>query len=93
MSAQPSSPKPGATIHVIGGGLPRTATASFSQALSILLDAPDYHGGTQITLGPPSHIKSWIEILTHWPSRTSSNTAIVNKHLKARLDGSSQTDS
>jgi hypothetical protein len=30
MGAQPSSPKPGATIEMIGGGLSRTGTASFS---------------------------------------------------------------
>lgn len=87
MGAQPSSPKPGATIQVIGGGLPRTGTASFSQALSILLDAPVYHGGTQATLGPPSHIKSWIDLLSRWPFRTAVDTAIFNQHLKPRLDG------
>jgi hypothetical protein len=87
MGAQPSSPKPGATIQVIGGGLPRTGTASLSQALSILLDGPVYHGGTQVTLGPPSHIKSWIDVLAHWPSRSTSDAAIVDIHLKSRLDG------
>ncbi|KAF3041946.1 hypothetical protein E8E12_008461 [Didymella heteroderae] len=87
MGAQPSSPKPGATIQVIGAGLPRTGTASFSKALSILLDAPVYHGGTQVTLGPPSHINSWIEVLSQWPSRAPSDTASVDKHLNARLDG------
>jgi hypothetical protein len=87
MGAQPSSPKPGTTIQVIGAGLSRTGTASFSQALSILLDGPVYHGGTQVTLGPPSHIESWIGLLSHWPSRAQSDTAIVKEHLKTRLDG------
>lgn len=72
---------------MIGAGLPRTGTASFSQALSILLDAPVYHGGTQVTLGPPSNIRSWIDVLAHWPSHTPSDTAVINEHLKTQLDG------
>jgi hypothetical protein len=87
MGAQPSVPKPGTTIQVIGAGLSRTGTASFSRALSILFDAPVYHGGTQATLGPPSHIQSWITLLSHWPSRTPSDTETINNILKTRLDG------
>ena len=56
MGAQSSIPKPGTTIQVIGRGVPRTGTASSSAALSILLNAPIYHGGTQATLGPPFQI-------------------------------------
>ncbi|KAH6629602.1 P-loop containing nucleoside triphosphate hydrolase protein [Boeremia exigua] len=87
MGAQPSSPKPGTDIQVIGAGLPRTGTASFSRALSILLDAPVYHGGTQITLGPSSHIKSWISVLTQWPPQSPSATQAIQTQVKMRLEG------
>lgn len=87
MGAQPSTPRPNITIRVIGAGLSRTGTASFSAALSILLDAPVYHGGTQVTLGPPSHIKSWITALSHWPPRAPSDARIVTTQLQTRLDG------
>jgi hypothetical protein len=49
MGQKVSVPKAGAEIQVIGAGLPRTGTASFSAALEILLDGPTYHGGTQIS--------------------------------------------
>ncbi|RDH35433.1 P-loop containing nucleoside triphosphate hydrolase protein, partial [Aspergillus welwitschiae] len=66
MGQQPSAPRPGTQLQVIGGGLSRTGTASFSAALEILLDGPIYHGGTQTTMGPPIEMKSWIEILRVW---------------------------
>ncbi|KAF2629146.1 hypothetical protein BU25DRAFT_409616 [Macroventuria anomochaeta] len=87
MGAQPSSPKPDTTIQVIGAGLPRTGTASFSLALNILLDAPVYHGGTQATLGPPSHIQAWIDLLSRWPPHSPSDTRTIQTHLQNRLDG------
>ncbi|KAF9893394.1 hypothetical protein FE257_011826 [Aspergillus nanangensis] len=68
MGQQPSSPKPGTTLQVIGAGLPRTGTSSFTQALATLLDGPTYHGGTQITLGHPDTITHWISILRDWLS-------------------------
>ncbi len=67
MGNQPSVPKLGSKFQVIGAGLSRTGTASFSEALRILLDGPVYHGGTQTTLGEPVEIKSWIKLLSHWP--------------------------
>ncbi|KAF1838905.1 putative NAD dependent epimerase/dehydratase [Decorospora gaudefroyi] len=87
MGQEPSKPKPGTQLQVIGAGLPRTGTSSFSLALSILLDGPAYHGGTQATLGPPQEMRSWITLLQHWPAKTTSDAAIVNKILKERLDG------
>lgn len=66
MGQQYSAPVPGSKLQVIGAGLSRTGTASFSRALEILLDGPVYHGGTNITLGPEREIKSWIKFLRQW---------------------------
>ncbi|KAF2996818.1 hypothetical protein E8E13_002351 [Curvularia kusanoi] len=87
MGAQASSPKPNIRIQVIGVGLHRTGTASFSAALSILLDAPVYHGGTQVFLGSPSHIKSWITTLSHWPAHSPSDSHIITTQLQNLLYG------
>ncbi|THC91033.1 hypothetical protein EYZ11_009515 [Aspergillus tanneri] len=48
MSQQASVPQPGKNIQVIAPGLSRTATTSFSTALSILLDGPIHHGNGYI---------------------------------------------
>jgi hypothetical protein len=58
MGNQLSAPKPGTEFQVIGAGLSRTGTASFSKALRILLDRLVYHGGTQTTLGDKVEMKS-----------------------------------
>jgi hypothetical protein len=87
MGQQPSSPKPGATLKVIGAGLPRTGTSSLTQAISILLDGPAYHGGTQATLGPEREIRSWITLLSHWPPQSRSDKALITSILHERLDG------
>jgi hypothetical protein len=90
MGAQSSAPKPGTKYQVIGAGLSRTGTASFSEALRILLDGPIYHGGTQATMGPDTDIKSFIEILTklfHYPQRTEASEREALQLLKERLDG------
>jgi hypothetical protein len=87
MGQQPSTPKPGTKLQVIGAGLPRTGTSSFTQALNILLDGPAYHGGTQGTLGPEHEIRSWIKLLSHWPPKSPSDDALVKRILKERLDG------
>ncbi|KAL7629210.1 hypothetical protein AAE478_000730 [Parahypoxylon ruwenzoriense] len=47
MGHEASKPTPGTKLRVMGAGLPRTGTASFSKALEILLGGPIYHGGTQ----------------------------------------------
>ncbi|KAE8325388.1 NAD dependent epimerase/dehydratase [Aspergillus sergii] len=87
MGQQASTPSPGTKIQVIGAGLPRTGTASFSAALNILLQGPIYHGGTQNTMGPPIEIKSWIQILRHWLSPNPQDRQITLNLLKQRLDG------
>ncbi|PIG80201.1 NAD dependent epimerase/dehydratase [Aspergillus arachidicola] len=66
MGQQASVPRPDTQLQVIGAGLSRTGTASFSAALEILLDGPIYHGGTQTTMGPPVEIKSWNQIVRTW---------------------------
>lgn len=71
MGQQASVPHPGTQVQVIGAGLSRTGTASFSAALEIVLDGPIYHGGTQTTMGPPIEIKSWNQILRTWLSGVS----------------------
>lgn len=87
MGQQPSTPKPGTKLQVIGAGLARTGTSSFNKALSILLDSPAYHGGTQATLGPEHEIRSWIHLLSIWPPKSPSEKATVSQILKERLDG------
>ncbi|PTB69306.1 hypothetical protein BBK36DRAFT_1137747 [Trichoderma citrinoviride] len=68
MGQQASAPRQGTKLRVIGAGLPRTGTASFSRALETLLDGPVYHGGTQVTLGPESDVKTWLELFSQWPA-------------------------
>ncbi|KAF7617514.1 putative NAD dependent epimerase/dehydratase [Aspergillus flavus] len=84
MGQTASAPKPGTQIQVIGAGLPRTGTASFSAALTILLDGPVYHGGTQLTRGSPSELKSWIHILRAW---LEDDKRTVLSIVKSRLEG------
>ncbi|PIG82151.1 NAD dependent epimerase/dehydratase [Aspergillus arachidicola] len=84
MGQTASTPKPGTQIQVIGAGLPRTGTASFSTALTILLNDPVYHGGTQLTRGPPSELKTWICILRAW---LGGDKPTVLSLIKDRLDG------
>jgi hypothetical protein len=69
MGANLSQPQHGTSLQVIGAGLPRTGTASFAEALSILLDGPVYHGGTQLCTGmnDASEIHAWIKLLEHSP--------------------------
>jgi hypothetical protein len=87
MGNQPSTPVPGTPFRVIGAGLPRTGTASFAAALRILLDGPVYHGGTQVTLGSPTEIKSWIKLLTLWPTSNPEHKPDIQNILKDRMDG------
>jgi hypothetical protein len=87
MGNAPSSPQPGVKMQVIGAGLPRTGTASFSEALRILLNGPIYHGGTQMTQGAESDIRGWIKILSRLPARTEGEKAKQAALLHERLDG------
>lgn len=87
MGNQASVPKPDAEFHVIGAGLARTGTSSFSEALRILLQGPVYHGGTQVTKGPPNEVLAWNKILANWPPENDSERKLVMTTLKTQLDG------
>lgn len=87
MGNQPSVPQPGTKFQVIGAGLSRTGTSSFSEALRILLNGPVYHGGTQATLGAEKEIKPLIKILDHSPPKSPSEKELVHDLLRQRLDG------
>ncbi|KFA67280.1 hypothetical protein S40285_08643 [Stachybotrys chlorohalonatus IBT 40285] len=87
MGQQYSHPQPGVRLKVIGPGLSRTGTASFSRALEILLDAPVYHGGTQAILGPESEIKAWLELLSQWPPQSPSAAAKSMAILRRITEG------
>jgi hypothetical protein len=90
MGAQPSTPKPGTEFEVISIGLSRTGTASFSEALRILLEGPVYHGGTQSTMGPPVEIISLIQIITklfYYPEGTNANEQDALRLIKERFNG------
>ncbi|KAM0717769.1 hypothetical protein Q7P37_006101 [Cladosporium fusiforme] len=87
MGAEASKPSPGTSLLVIGAGLPRTGTASFSEALRILLRKPVYHGGTQICLGPETDVLTWNEILYRNPPEAKENVEFVKKKLKSLLQG------
>lgn len=91
MGQQPSVPQPGTKFQVIGAGLPRTGTASFSEALRILLGGPVYHGGTQATLGPEREIRSWINLLSHFPPKSPTGKKLIHDILKERFDGYAAT--
>ncbi|PYI00850.1 NAD dependent epimerase/dehydratase [Aspergillus sclerotiicarbonarius CBS 121057] len=87
MGQTPSVPQPGTKIQVIGAGLSRTGTASFSAALAILLDGPIYHGGTQTTIGPPEEIKSWITIMRNLQNERPDDRQKALTLMERRLDG------
>ncbi|KAF4820198.1 hypothetical protein CGCSCA5_v004015 [Colletotrichum siamense] len=86
MGQEASKPKPGTKLQVIGAGLPRTGTASFSKALEILLNGPVHHGGTQVTRGPESEIRSWIAALEHTPIKSAEDDKVVRETLRNHLD-------
>ncbi|KAI0392873.1 P-loop containing nucleoside triphosphate hydrolase protein [Xylariaceae sp. FL0594] len=87
MGQEASRPQPGKKLQVIGAGLPRTGTTSFSQALSILLDGPVHHCGTQISKGASYNIKTWTDILKLTPIRSGDDEKRVMDKLSQLLDG------
>ncbi|KAF2171525.1 hypothetical protein M409DRAFT_63761 [Zasmidium cellare ATCC 36951] len=88
MGAEASKPMPGAQLRVIGAGLPRTGTASFTAALSILLGGPVYHSGTQMLVsGDEKHIKTQIRILEHTPMQSPEDKKVVMEGLKSLVNG------
>lgn len=86
MGQQASKPRSGVKLQVIGAGLSRTGTTSFTKALEILLDGPVYHGGTQSTIGPESETKAWLRALKLWHSKPQTEPEI-RKIIAARLEG------
>ncbi|OAQ65191.1 NAD dependent epimerase/dehydratase [Pochonia chlamydosporia 170] len=87
MGQEYSVPKPNTKFQVIGAGLPRTGTASFSAALEILLAGPVYHGGTQLTLGPEYEVKTWLRAASLWPPSNDSARDEIKALIASRLDG------
>ena len=87
MGQAASKPRPGTDFKVIGAGLPRTGTASFSEALKLLLDGPVYHGGTQNCKGDPVNMTSFTRMLEHTPIESDEDKAIVKSVLQERFTG------
>lgn len=87
MGTEASKPAPSLRLQVIGAGLPRTGTASLSEALRILLHGPVYHGGTQVTLGPKNNVLGWIDIMYKNPPSAQINKGPVKRILGQLLDG------
>ncbi len=75
---------PATNLRVIGAGMSRTGTASFSAALSILRDGPVYHGGEALFLREEAHLKNWIRILRYTPCRSPADERIVTAGVRER---------
>ncbi|KAI4868622.1 P-loop containing nucleoside triphosphate hydrolase protein [Hypoxylon rubiginosum] len=86
MGQEASKPQPGTKLQVIGAGLPRTGTASFSKALEIILQGPVYHGGTQNCKGSSLNLKTWISVLEHTPIRSPDDEKFVLSRISALTD-------
>ena len=78
---------PNHQIRVIGCGMSRTGTSSFTAALEILLRGPVYHGGSALFLREESHIKRWVSILGHTPIHSPADATVVKKGLREQLKG------
>lgn len=91
MGQEASKPDPDVTLQVIGCGMSRTGTASFSEALKILLDGPVYHGGSQIVGGGEKHMRDWIEVLKHTPIKNEADKKAIEDGLKDILGGYTAT--
>lgn len=91
MGNEASKPKPGTPFRVIAAGQARTGTASMAAALTILLDGPVYHGGTQLIKGNPRDVTAWTRILRRFPVETEPDKEIVRGTLAELLDGYAAT--
>lgn len=87
MGQTASQPQEGRKLQVIGAGLSRTGTTSFGHALSVLLEGPVYHGGTQMLSSPESHINHWIKVFEHTPIKSEADRKFVLENTKELLDG------
>lgn len=83
MGQQASAPGPPTTpMQVLGLGMSRTGTSSFSAALEILLNAPVYHTGAQLVHGTSAHMHRWVEITSRYRDRE-----FVKERLRTQLSG------
>jgi hypothetical protein len=87
MGNEASVPQKAAKLQVIGAGLPRTGTTSFTEALRIVFNGPVYHGGTQVTQGPQADILSWTKMMHLQLSAEKENQDAIKVMLRERLDG------
>ncbi|KAH3915180.1 hypothetical protein HBI56_014510 [Parastagonospora nodorum] len=87
MGQEPSQPRAGSSIQVIGAGLPRTGTTSLALALSILLAGPLYDRGAQIWHGRPSDYSDLIKMLHKTPMKSASDRRFILRTLRHILDG------
>jgi len=87
MGQEPSHPRDGASIQVIGAGLPRTGTTSLALALRILLDGTVYDGGTQLWHGKPSDCTDLISVLRKTPIKSADDKQYILRTLQNILSG------
>ena len=78
---------PSRQIQVIGAGMSRTGTVSFGLALERLLSGPVYHGGEALAVREESHIRTWINIMSHTPYQSEQDRAYVKARLREQLSG------
>jgi hypothetical protein len=87
MGQEASKPDPNAQLLVIGCGMSRTGTASFSEALKILLGGPVYHGGSQLVGAGEKYMRDWTELCKHTPIKNEEDRKIVLDGLKSMVAG------
>jgi hypothetical protein len=87
MGQTASVPDPNVRLQVIGAGMSRTGTTSFTKALEILLNGPVYHGGTQLLKNDESHIKKWIDVTQHTPARNDADREYVLRGVGQLVHG------
>ena len=62
-------PDPSKQPRVIGAGVSRTGTLSFTLAFERLPTSPVYHGGESVSVREETHIERWIAMRRHRPLR------------------------
>ncbi|KAH7073469.1 NAD dependent epimerase/dehydratase [Paraphoma chrysanthemicola] len=87
MGQEPSLPRQGTQIKVIGAGLPRTGTTSLALALAMLLGGPVYDGGTQLWHGKPGDCTDLIKVLRKTPIKSSADKEFILKTLERIMGG------
>lgn len=87
MGQEASKPAPNVKLQVIGCGMSRTGTATFSEALKILLGGPVYHGGSQLVGGGEAHMQAWIDVCKHTPIKDEADRKFILQGLRSILGG------